>query len=266
MYLQTLTDVLHQTHLAWLLKAPGMPTINTTTAVLAVFASTNSLGECEVYDFQADVCNGALTLRSDNVYISNRLGHTQRSISELLNDKIQSVENLIASHDKDCVEQVYRVICHYYLPPCGNVTHPLPPSSLCREECVYVEETCQTTWQAAQIVFTDPPFIDCEDTSQLLSPLPHCCTGASIEFSNIPESTSAFNTVPTTSMLASSPPPVIERIGGGGIGGGAVAGIVIVVLIVAVAVAIVAAFIFRKYFKNNKAKKMERVQMDIMAV
>ena len=78
-------------------------------------------------------------------------------------------------------------------------------------------------------MFTDPPFIDCDDTSQLLFPLPHCCTGAGIE--------------------------VIRAIGGGGgdsggIGGGAVAGIVIVILIVVVAVGSVAGFIFRKYLRG----------------
>ena len=204
-----------------------------------------SFGECEVYNSQATVCNGALRLRFDNVYISNRLGHTQRSISELLNDKIESVGDIIAAHDENCVEQVYRVICHYYLPPCGNTTQYLPPSSLCQLECAYVEENCRETWQAAQVVFTDPPFIVCEDTSQLLFPLPHCCTGAGIE--------------------------VIRAIGGGGdsggIGGGAVAGIVIVIviLIVVVAVGSVAGFIFRKYARKNKVKRMEKMQLDIMA-
>ena len=117
---------------------------------------------------------------TDFVFTNYRLGDSQTSIAQLLDARILSLESMISGHDEDCVEQVYRVICHYYLPPCGNVTHPLPPSSLCQEECEYVEEDCRATWIEAKLAFTDLLFMDCSDTSQLLSPLPHCCTGADI--------------------------------------------------------------------------------------
>ena len=207
-----------------------------------------SFGKCETYKFETDVCDGALRVGLDNVYMSNRLDGNQSSISKNMNSKIQNMEAIITRHSKECVEQVYRVICYYYLPPCGNITYTQSPSSLCQEECVHVEESCQATWQAAKLVFTDPPFVDCEDTSQLLSPLPNCCTGAGIELPNI--------------IIATSPD---SRAGSSGIGSGAVAGIVMVILLLAVATGFVTVLIVIIHSKRNKKKRMQRVQLDIMA-
>ena len=197
-----------------------------------------SFGKCDTYKFQTDVCNSALRVGLDNVYISNRLRGNQSSISANLNNLILAMEDIITTHDKECVEQVYRVICHYYLPPCGNITYTQSPSSLCQEECVHVEESCQATWQAAELVFTDPPFIDCEDTSQLLSPLPNCCTGAGIELSNI--------------IIATSPDSSI--------GGGGVTGIVLVILLLAVVAGSVAVSIVLLY-KRDKKKRLKKAQL-----
>ena len=138
------------------------------------------------------MCNGVIIHGVDSVFTSKRLGGNQSSISSLLNNRTQSLKNFITMYNDECVEQVYRVICLYYLPPCGNVTHPLPPPSLCQEECSHVEENCRNTWMEVKLAFTGLSFIDCNDTSQLLSPLPHCCTGAGIsglfKHSHIPQS------------------------------------------------------------------------------
>ena len=140
-----------------------------------------SFGKCEVYEFSADVCNLILRLGVDFVYVSNKLGGSQNNISTLLNDKIHSVKDIIATHDEDCVDDVYRVICSYYLPTCGNFTQSISPSSLCPEECIYVRDKCQDTWVVVNLAFTDPQFIECNDTSHLIFPLPNCCTGFGIE-------------------------------------------------------------------------------------
>ena len=142
-------------------------------------------GVCEAYGRDvtvAEVCNNVYQQGLDFIYISNDRG-TQNDINSYLNAQVQSVSTIIATHDEVCVDQVFRVICHYYLPPCGTFTNPLPPSSLCEEECAHVQSTCAATWEAAAIVFD--PFINCNDTPQLLFPLPNCCTGAGIE---LPES------------------------------------------------------------------------------
>ena len=203
-----------------------------------------SFGVCEVYSSQAEVCTGILTRGVDFVYISNRLDGTQDKISQLLNDKIKDLEDIIATHDKDCVDLVFSVVCYYYLPTCGNFTHPLPPSSLCQEECLHVQNNCPATWQAAKIAFTDPPFIDCGDTTELLFPLPNCCTGA-----NILSKTSSD--------------------GNGAAVAGAVVGAVVGTLlfvILAVLILIVIVVLVFMYFKGSKRKQLARMQLDIMAL
>ena len=143
-----------------------------------------------MYISRADVCEGMLRLGIDYVYSSHRLG-TQSSISQVLNDNVGTVRDIISTHSKECVRQVFQLLCSYYLPSCGNATHTESPSSICEEECVYVQETCRGTWQAIVLVFNDlDPFLICEDTSQLIFPLPNCCTGAGII---IPSPTSELN-------------------------------------------------------------------------
>ena len=44
-----------------------------------------------------------------------------------------------------------------------------------------VQEKCQKTWDALILAFSSVvPILDCNDTSSLLFPIPHCCTGAGL--------------------------------------------------------------------------------------
>ena len=131
-----------------------------------------------MYADETQVCKDVLRLGVDYVYVSNNLG-TQSSISEALNKNIESVRELIDTHSQECVTQVFRVLCLYFLPMCGNATFIHSPNSICREECSQVEDTCSATWQAAMLDID--PALTCEDTSQLIFPLPNCCTGAGIQ-------------------------------------------------------------------------------------
>ena len=131
--------------------------------------------ECSVYETHTDICDGFLSAGIDSVYAKSSIG-TQQTIAELLNEKEKLLEAVIFTHDEECVKQVYRVFCHYYLPPCGNITHPAPPSSICQEECQMVQNKCQRTWDLAVHFIDIEPLINCSDTSKLLLPLPHCCT------------------------------------------------------------------------------------------
>ena len=132
------------------------------------------------------MCEGILRLGTDYVYVSNTLG-TQSSIAQLLNRNIETAKDIIATHDVDCLELVSRLICSYYLPLCGNATHLQSPSSICKEECSHVQETCSATWQAIMLAFDDlDPFLDCEDTSRIIFPLPSCCNGAGIVLQQSP--------------------------------------------------------------------------------
>lgn len=131
-------------------------------------------GRCIAYTGGVEVCDGILTAGTDFVYIKS---HSD-NISVYLNDKING--SLFVDHRKDCVLQVFRIMCYYFLPPCGNKTKIIQPSSVCQEECSQVQSSCQDTWHLIKLRFNSNPFISCEDTSELLYPLPHCCTGAGI--------------------------------------------------------------------------------------
>ena len=72
-----------------------------------------------MYAREIKECSGVLSLGSDYVFISNSLG-TQTNIGTAL-DEIALP--LLASEDEECLQQMFKVICHYYLPPCGNITH-----------------------------------------------------------------------------------------------------------------------------------------------
>ena len=73
------------------------------------------------------------------MYARSSLGN-QSTIAALLNARAMDGESPIAGDDEDCVEQVHRILCHYYLPPCGNATHHVPPSSICQKDCLIVQD------------------------------------------------------------------------------------------------------------------------------
>ena len=143
------------------------------------FILSCSYGECSVYQTFTEVCANVLKQEVDYVYAKSSLGN-QSTIADSLNKILKSVEIVTLGHDEDCLQQVHRVFCHYYLPPCGNITHPAPPSSICQEECQMVQDKCKDTWNAALVVLDIEPVIDCSDTSKLLFPVPHCCTRAGL--------------------------------------------------------------------------------------
>lgn len=141
---------------------------------------SNSFGVCEAYMAHTEVCHHVLTPGIDYVYVSNKL-NSQKAISAALNSSTNAVRDIIANHSRVCVEHIFKLICMYYLPFCGKSSHIQSPTSICQEECSIIQQTCHTTWQALMLSFRNiNPVLACKDTSQLLMPLPHCCTGAVI--------------------------------------------------------------------------------------
>jgi c-mer proto-oncogene tyrosine kinase/anaplastic lymphoma kinase/receptor tyrosine kinase len=217
-------------------------------------------GKCEAYTGGIQVCDGLVRHALDHIYIPASYG-TQSNISTILNSKIQMSHELFATHDKDCVDQVFRVMCRYYLPPCGNFTHPLPPSSICQEECAQVQSKCQETWQTARVLLTPYPFINCDDTSELLFPLPNCCTGAGILTATGEEASSSMvPLLPTTTHVAISPRGSID----GGTVAGAVVGILVFLALLAVVVVVVLLVINSR--TRHRRKQMEKIQLDILGM
>ena len=91
-----------------------------------------------------------------------------------------------------CDLPVDQLLCHYYLPPCGNVTHYEPPTAVCPEVCTIFVEQCPNEWaavvqyfkQSGQVVIESGlQFINCSSPGQYLAPLPHCCTDAGLNIS-----------------------------------------------------------------------------------
>ena len=148
---------------------------------MVVYHILHSYGECSIYKSETVVCVGVRTFGIDSVYATSVLGD-QSTIAALLDQHIRKVETtVISDHDEECVKQVFRVLCHFYLPPCGNTTHQAPPSSVCQEECQMVQDKCRATWDSVLLTLSDLDLIlNCNDTSTLLFPVPHCCTGAGL--------------------------------------------------------------------------------------
>ena len=130
---------------------------------------------CESYRGGIEICNDVLS-DMDYVFITKSHG-SQENISHFLETNIPH----FLLTDDNCRELVFQLICHYYLIPCGSEGSELPPSSICREECSMVESTCPSAWEALRLGLEDYKFINCDDTSALLYPLPNCCTGVGIQ-------------------------------------------------------------------------------------
>ena len=101
----------------------------------------------------------------------------------------QAAGLLFALFRDECQDLALRILCHYFLPPCGNSTTFKPPTSVCMETCNYMQETCPNEWNLVLAYFEEvdisarnhgATFINCSDTGQYLNPLPHCCSNLGI--------------------------------------------------------------------------------------
>ena len=133
-------------------------------------------GECVPYKGETEVCDEVLTAGVDYVFIT-RAHHTQGNVTAFIKENILSAL-ISTSGSSHCKQLIYRMICKYYLIPCGTETNQLPPSTICPEECSAVQAECGPAWDAASLGLKGYQFISCEDTSALVFPLPNCCTGA----------------------------------------------------------------------------------------
>ena len=205
----------------------------------------------------------------DYTYTRATLGD-QSKISQLLNEKIGDVN--IEDHDKDCVNEVYRILCQIYFPSCGNVTHPVGPSSICQEECQRVQENCHTTWDAVVLALGNSvTILNYSDTSRLLYPVPHCCIIVGPDPSlyvtpTINQSLSGeivcLSLKPSkTSLLAI---PVVHSPSSHKTSCGGIAGIVSgVTMIVVIGSILLLSFLCKTLYKR---KQIRRVQLDTIII
>lgn len=125
-------------------------------------------GKCEPYKGDLGICDNIFTVEVDYVFVS-RLYDTQEYIYEFLKENIERVLKLQSSY---CRDKLYQIICNYYLSPCGTESSPY---SICHEDCSAVEMECPEAWEIAKLGLKEYQFINCNDTSALLFPLPSCC-------------------------------------------------------------------------------------------
>ena len=107
----------------------------------------------------------------------------QEKIAEMLKSNIN--QSLLPG--SNCHQQLSKIVCNHYLPLCGENNSIYAPKSICPEECSVVMGKCPTEWGKMGLQYMN--FINCNDTSSLLYPLPNCCTDAGIETKEVTEST-----------------------------------------------------------------------------
>lgn len=185
-------------------------------------------------------------------------------LNYILNQNFNQIQTVTAGHSDDCVRQVFRTLCNFYLPPCGNSTHPVPPSSICPEECQMVQDKCQLTWDAVMLFLTLDPIIYCNDTSQLLFPVPHCCTDAGLGLCLVLSLTVTIHyTFPNNAGIAgnrqeegtSQQTPLAWIVGG-----------VVAFILLAAAVVVGVVLLMRILPQRYKLKRIEEMQLDILAM
>ena len=122
----------------------------------------------------------------DYVYIpSNR---SDGSLSELIKH-ITDYGDLLLIRLKHCREIALRVLCHYYLPPCGRGKQFQPPTAVCSEQCRAISQQCPEGWAdlteklrvGTEVTGIDGyELIDCDYPGNNLAQLPHCCSELNI--------------------------------------------------------------------------------------
>ena len=89
-----------------------------------------------------------------------------------------------------CLDEARAILCHYFLPPCGNETVFEPPSSVCEETCDYLRYLCPEEFEALMEYFRSREhilgrlgvtMINCSNTGEYIAPLDHCCSDLNIE-------------------------------------------------------------------------------------
>ena len=123
------------------------------------------------------MCNSIFQVDVDYVFVLKQ--HvSQKLVSEILNNSIPtSLKPNFHSGLSFCLEGIFRILCNYYLSPCGNATFQIYPSSVCPDECSFIENECPEEWNTLELELRleDKDFIKCDDTNALLFPLRSCC-------------------------------------------------------------------------------------------
>ena len=138
-------------------------------------------GVCEPYNGDMALCNRVLRPGVDYVFIASTHG-TQRNVTLFLEKNIPSyLEHRSLTDDTSCYDNILRIICNYYMSPCGNDSSKLPPHAICPDDCYTVQQSCPAAWETAQHGLEKYKFISCNWSSLFIFPLPSCCTSVGLQ-------------------------------------------------------------------------------------
>ena len=121
-------------------------------------------------------CESVYESGTDYVYIKK-----SSEFFQTLNE-IWRIEKKLQEDSTFCMNSTIRMICHHYLPPCGNSTHFEPPTAVCSDACLLQSQMCHTHWSDFEKEISNPP-----NCSHLENALPLCWSDQEI-------STSKFST------------------------------------------------------------------------
>ena len=120
------------------------------------------------------LCDGVYQKGRDYVYISKQKTAVDYSnILKVIGDVDFFFEEEFSTDE--CTNPLLRMICHYYLPPCGNSTHFEPPTSVCEDACELQSEKCQYLLAIFQdrLMRATGDQLNC--STSILDQLPHSC-------------------------------------------------------------------------------------------
>lgn len=101
-------------------------------------------------------CDILYTPGVDYIYVSyRRKGGDFDEYLDIFEDFAGLLFNIIP---EKCRSPTIHVLCHYFLPPCGNFTTYVPPKSICSDACNYLQETCPSAWEQVIAYFEDNDF------------------------------------------------------------------------------------------------------------
>ena len=90
---------------------------------------------------------------------------------------------------EECIDEARKILCHYYMPTCGNSTAFRPPTSVCQDVCEHLRNLCPLEFMQLMKHFeTNAQFlapegltmINCSNTGDFIDPLQHCCSDLDI--------------------------------------------------------------------------------------
>ena len=97
-----------------------------------------SFGTCEPYTGGSELCSDVYK-GYGSVYVLASTKQTE------LTSQLDSLITRNLFEDR-CAETIVTILCLYFLPPCGANSTTYLPITVCREECVQVQDACPRDW------------------------------------------------------------------------------------------------------------------------